>query len=64
MSRRRKLIELSPSRGDALDRVRHFEQLANGQAHSENVDEEEGSQIRHIIQILVRMNSFHFQQIS
>ena len=49
MSRRRKLIELSPSRGDALDRVRHFEQLANGQAHSENVDEEEGSQIRTII---------------
>lgn len=35
---------MSSSRRDALDRVRHFEQLANGQAHSESiVDGEEGS---------------------
>lgn len=45
-SRERKLIEMSSSRRDALDRVRHFEQLANGQAHSESiVDGEEGSRI-------------------
>jgi hypothetical protein len=37
---------MSSSRRDALDRVRHFEQLANGQARSESVvDGEEGSRI-------------------
>lgn len=36
---RRKLIELSPSRRDALDRVRHFEQLTSGQAYSGSITE-------------------------
>ena len=42
----RKLIELSPSRRDALDRVRHFEQLVSSQAYSGNVsDDDEGTPI-------------------
>lgn len=35
----RKLIELSPSRRDALDRVRHFEQLATGQSYSDTISD-------------------------
>lgn len=46
---------MSSSRRDALDRVRHFEQLANGQAHSESiVDGKEGSRICQTIHISFR----------
>jgi hypothetical protein len=37
---------MSPSRRDALDRVRHFEQLANGQTFSSNFFEEKQGTIK------------------
>jgi hypothetical protein len=37
----RQLIAMSPSRRDALDRVRHFEQLANGRTFPSSLFEEE-----------------------
>lgn len=46
---------MSPSRRDALDRVRHFEQLANGQTFSSNfLEEKQGTTERS--RYAIRMN--------